>query len=93
MVFMLLFNFLEPSVTIIAQTIPIFRVLFIRVKRATQKSKTSGVHMHPPASNVELVPTQANSVRSPGWDGASSKSNGESNVRVSENEEFGSTKC
>ncbi|SPN96520.1 uncharacterized protein DNG_00046 [Cephalotrichum gorgonifer] len=41
-VFMLLFNFLEPVATIIAQTIPIFRVLLVRrVRRATQKSKTS----------------------------------------------------
>ncbi|KAK1751257.1 hypothetical protein QBC47DRAFT_454639 [Echria macrotheca] len=65
MVFMLLFNFLEPAVTIIAQTIPIFRVLFIRAKRATQKSKTSGVQVLTPTSNVELVPTKSDLYRNP----------------------------
>ncbi|KAL5344684.1 hypothetical protein ACLOAV_010376 [Pseudogymnoascus australis] len=37
MVFMSIFNFMEPAVSIIAQSIPMFRVLFIRVKRDTQK--------------------------------------------------------
>jgi hypothetical protein len=74
MVFMLLFNFLEPACTIIAQTIPIFRVLISRVKRATQRSKTSGVQMHPPTSHVELVATKSGSLnRDVVWDGTSSK--------------------
>lgn len=74
MVFMLLFNFLEPACTIIAQTIPIFRVLISRVKRATQRSKNSAVHMHPPTSHVELVATKSGSLsREAVWDGTSSK--------------------
>ena len=86
MIFMLLFSFLEPACTIIAQTIPIFRVLFIRIKRTTQKSKTSGVHMHPPTSYVELVPTKQESPRNPGWDGdgVSHRSRGESEHGVSD---------
>ncbi len=35
MVFMSIFNFLEPSVTIIAQAIPMFRVLIVNAKKAT----------------------------------------------------------
>ncbi|KAL2148983.1 hypothetical protein VTH82DRAFT_1669 [Thermothelomyces myriococcoides] len=35
MVFMSIFNFLEPGVTIIAQTIPMFRVLVVTVKRGS----------------------------------------------------------
>lgn len=70
MVFMLLFNFLEPACTIIAQTIPIFRVLFVRIKRTTQKSKASGVQMYPTTSHVELVPTtKRDSLRGLMWDG------------------------
>lgn len=64
-VFMLLFNFLEPAATIIAQTIPIFRVLLVRARRATQRSKTSGIHTYQPASDVELVPVKSNSLRRP----------------------------
>ncbi len=53
MVFMSIFNFLEPSVTIIAQAIPMFRVLVVNVKKNTtavritsasqQGSKTSNI--------------------------------------------------
>lgn len=97
MVFMLLFNFLEPAMTIIAQSIPIFRVFFARVKRSTQKSrsKISNIHMHQPpaASDVELVSAHKNSsVGSPGWDG-SGKSHGESSQRVSLNERVYDGKC
>lgn len=35
MVFMSIFNFLEPALSIICQAIPMFRVLVINVKRAT----------------------------------------------------------
>lgn len=35
MVFMSIFNFLEPSITIIVQAIPMFRVLVVQVKKAT----------------------------------------------------------
>lgn len=35
MVFMSIFNFLEPAVTIIAQAIPMFRVLVVNVKRGS----------------------------------------------------------
>jgi hypothetical protein len=81
MVFMLLFNFLEPAATIIAQTIPIFRVLFRHVRRTTQASKSPGVHIHRPASNVELVPTRWDASKSPVWDRASGSENGEPNGR------------
>ncbi|KAK0618932.1 hypothetical protein B0T14DRAFT_429086 [Immersiella caudata] len=80
MVFMLLFNFLEPAATIVAQTIPIFRVLFRHVRRTTQASKSPGVQIHPPASNVELVPTMWDASKSPVWDRASGSENGESNA-------------
>ncbi|KAK1832954.1 hypothetical protein QBC39DRAFT_279930 [Podospora conica] len=75
MVFMLLFNFLEPACTIIAQTIPIFRVLIHRVKQATHRSKATrtAVQMHPPTSHVELVATKSDSLRDAVWDGRSSK--------------------
>ncbi len=33
MVFMSIFNFLEPAVTIIAQAIPMFRVLFVNIAK------------------------------------------------------------
>lgn len=43
MVFMSIFNFLEPGVTIIAQTIPMFRVLVVNVKNGTMRiSSPSG---------------------------------------------------
>ncbi len=41
MVFMSIFNFLEPSVTIIAQAIPMFRVLVVNVKKATSDVRIS----------------------------------------------------
>ncbi|KAK4165502.1 hypothetical protein QBC43DRAFT_30369 [Cladorrhinum sp. PSN259] len=86
MVFMLLFNFLEPAMTIIAQTIPIFRVFFARVKRSTQpsRSKTSGVHMYhgPNASHVELALAHKNSHGSPSWEDASGKWPRESSQRL-----------
>ena len=47
MVFMSIFNFLEPGVTIIAQAIPMFRVLVVNVKRgssAVRISSPSGGH-------------------------------------------------
>ena len=92
MVFMLFFNFLEPACTIIAQTIPIFRVLFIRVKRATQKSKNSGVQMHAPTSHVELVATKTDSLRERVWDGASGHSHAEPKLRESDGERYADAK-
>jgi len=41
MVFMSIFNFLEPGVTIIAQTIPMFRVLVVNVKNGTSAIRIS----------------------------------------------------
>ena len=41
MVFMSIFNFLEPSVTIIAQAIPMFRVLLIRQQKMSSIRLTS----------------------------------------------------
>lgn len=53
MVFMSIFNFLEPSVTIIAQAIPMFRVLVVNVKKATTAMRitsasraTGGIKSH-----------------------------------------------
>jgi hypothetical protein len=46
MVFMSIFNFLEPSITIIAQAIPMFRVLVVNVKKnsnAVRISSPSGL--------------------------------------------------
>lgn len=56
MVFMSIFNFLEPALTIIAQTIPMFRVLFIRHKwdsRVTIRldSVTAGIGLTDDKSN------------------------------------------
>ncbi|KAL2126171.1 hypothetical protein VTI74DRAFT_1552 [Chaetomium olivicolor] len=45
MVFVAIFNFLEPAVTIIAQAIPMFRVLFISV---TKKGTKNGVRLSSP---------------------------------------------
>ncbi|KAK5651371.1 hypothetical protein OQA88_12528 [Cercophora sp. LCS_1] len=42
LLFISIFNFLEPAVTIIAQAIPNFRVLFIKAKRSTQKGSSKG---------------------------------------------------
>jgi hypothetical protein len=41
MVFMSIFNFLEPGVTIIAQAIPMFRVLVVNVKRGSNAVRIS----------------------------------------------------
>ncbi|KAK4245435.1 hypothetical protein C7999DRAFT_34198 [Corynascus novoguineensis] len=41
MVFMSIFNFLEPGVTIIAQAIPMFRVLVVNVKRGSSAVRIS----------------------------------------------------
>ena len=41
MIFMSIFNFLEPSVTIIAQAIPMFRVLFVRQQKMSSIRLTS----------------------------------------------------
>lgn len=55
---MSVFNFLEPAVTIIAQTIPMFRVLLVTVKRGTQ----NGMHITSPTSRSELVVARSNSL-------------------------------
>ena len=41
MVFMSIFNFLEPAVTIIAQAIPMFRVLVVNVKKNSNAVRIS----------------------------------------------------
>jgi hypothetical protein len=41
MVFMSIFNFLEPGVTIIAQAIPMFRVLVVKVKNGSSAVRIS----------------------------------------------------
>ena len=41
MVFMTIFNFLEPGVTIIAQAIPMFRVLVVKVKNGSSAVRIS----------------------------------------------------
>ena len=41
MVFMSIFNFLEPAVTIIAQAIPMFRMLVVNVKKGTNAVRIS----------------------------------------------------
>ncbi|KAK3898115.1 hypothetical protein C8A05DRAFT_19247 [Staphylotrichum tortipilum] len=45
MIFMAIFNFLEPAVTIIAQAIPMFRVLIVNVKKATSAVRISSPTM------------------------------------------------
>ncbi|KXX75763.1 hypothetical protein MMYC01_207809 [Madurella mycetomatis] len=57
MMFMAIFNYLEPAVTIIAQTIPMFRVLLSSVKRGTQYD----VRITSPTSRSELVAARCNS--------------------------------
>ncbi|KAK4119590.1 hypothetical protein N657DRAFT_684384 [Parathielavia appendiculata] len=52
-VFMSIFNFLEPGITIIAQAIPMFRVLLVNVRKnsnAVRISSPSGVH---PSGSVQ----------------------------------------
>jgi hypothetical protein len=99
MVFMLLFNFLEPAMTIIAQTIPIFRVFIARVKGSTQRSrtKTSDVHMYqaqpPGTSELELVSARKSSLGNPTWDDTSGKSRSESSHTVSVNDKAYDGKC
>ncbi len=54
MVFMSIFNFLEPGITIIAQAIPMFRVLVVNVKKevtgirigSTGAGNKSNLHSH-----------------------------------------------
>ena len=46
MVFMSIFNFLEPAVTVIAQAIPMFRVLLVNVAKGT-----TSVHASPTEGN------------------------------------------
>jgi hypothetical protein len=53
------FNFLEPSVTIIAQTIPIFRVLLSNVKKSSQHS----MNLNPSTWHSELVVSPSNSLQ------------------------------
>lgn len=76
MVFMSIFAFLEPCVTIVLQVIPIFRVLIVRVKRnVTQNSKSaSKTHTSPPVSPMASRDAYVNSkprtrLESQIWDG------------------------
>ena len=64
MIFMPIFNFMEPAVSIIAQSIPMFRVLFIRVKRDTHK-KSSRNSL---TSRVEPTGAKSNSLENGTWD-------------------------
>lgn len=63
--FMSMFNFLEPAITIIAQTIPIFRVLLIRIKRGTQ----NGIRINLPGSRVDYFFSKSNSLEAGTLDG------------------------
>ncbi len=45
MIFMAIFNFLEPAVTIIAQAIPMFRVLVVNVKKGSNAVRISSPTM------------------------------------------------
>jgi len=45
MIFMAIFNFLEPGVTIIAQAIPMFRVLIVNVKKGSNAVRISSPTM------------------------------------------------
>lgn len=46
MIFMSIFNFLEPAATIVAQTIPIFRVLLVGAKRNLSSRGRSHSNSH-----------------------------------------------
>lgn len=52
MIFISIFNFLEPCVTIIAQAIPMFRVLFVNssAKRGTNESSSKPYYISSPIS-------------------------------------------
>ncbi|KAL2256398.1 hypothetical protein VTK26DRAFT_1737 [Humicola hyalothermophila] len=52
LVFMMIFNFLEPGVTIMAQSIPMFRVLFVNVKKSSNAIRISS----PLTAGTELSP-------------------------------------
>lgn len=54
MVFVSIFNFLEPAVSIIAQAIPMFRVLFINAKKHHNRS---GVRLTSPTAALSHVPS------------------------------------
>ncbi|KAK2811477.1 hypothetical protein FQN50_002100 [Emmonsiellopsis sp. PD_5] len=66
MIFMSIFNFMEPAVSIIAQAIPMFRVLFTHVKRNTQIT----VRLNS-LSRVELTGPKSNSLEHATWDSKS----------------------
>lgn len=68
MVFMSIFNFLEPAVSIIAQTIPMFRVLFIRAIH-TNSTLRGGVREHSCTSRADLTRDKSNSLEQGNWDG------------------------
>ncbi|KFX97120.1 hypothetical protein O988_05019 [Pseudogymnoascus sp. VKM F-3808] len=68
MVFMSIFNFLEPAVSIIAQTIPMFRVLFIRAIH-TNSTLRGGVREHSCTSRADLTRDKSNSLEQGHWDG------------------------
>jgi len=55
MVFMSIFNFLEPAVTIIAQAIPMFRVLFVNLAKGA-----TTVHASPSDGNKSNLLSQQN---------------------------------
>lgn len=55
MIFMAIFNFLEPAVTIILQTIPMFRVLFMDIKRGTQ----NGIRINSPSAYHDYMKSKS----------------------------------
>jgi hypothetical protein len=64
MIFMSIFNFLEPAVTIIAQAIPMFRVLVVGVKRAAPTS----VRITSLTSRHKSAVAKSNSLEKQTWD-------------------------
>ncbi len=63
MVFMSIFNFLEPSITIIVQAIPMFRVLVVNVKKATTAVRITSATQALNNNNSSTTNNAANSRR------------------------------
>lgn len=70
LVFMMIFNFLEPGVTIMAQSIPMFRVLVVNVKKSTNAIRISS----PLSAGTELSPRHHRDEGSVKHSGASEES-------------------
>lgn len=65
MVFMSIFNFLEPGVTIIAQAIPMFRVLVVSVKNASNAVRISSPSAHGTSALARTWNSKSRSRRDP----------------------------